>query len=166
MDLDGRDHIVRVGNTDIIVTWSVHSRGDLISIFIFVFSTDNPPPPSPAFDDDPISPIRYIETNVIKSDPPSNVGDDPKPGVGGSLKLTGQMGDVMKESASIAMTVGRKKLTDYMSNNEVRERKERKRDSFTASYLALSPDVLVNGICYDTRLNVPLLSSVRMHVAC
>ena len=127
MDLDGRDHIVRVGNTDIIVTWSVHSRGDLISIFIFVFSTDNPPPPSPAFDDDPISPIRYIETNVIKSDPPSNVGDDPKPGVGGSLKLTGQMGDVMKESASIAMTVGRKKLTDYMSNNEVRERKRRER---------------------------------------
>jgi ATP-dependent Lon protease len=76
---------------------------------------------------------------VIKSDPPSNVGDNPKPGVGGSLKLTGQMGDVMKESASIAMTVGRKKLTDYMSNNEVRERegerKERKRESFTSSTL-------------------------------
>ena len=88
------------------------------------------PPPSPAFDYDPISPIRYIETNVIKSDPPSNVGDDPKPGVGGSLKLTGQMGDVMKESASIAMTVGRKKLTDYMSNNEVRERKGEKEGFF------------------------------------
>ena len=76
---------------------------------------------------------------MIKSDPPSNVGDDPKPGVGGSLKLTGQMGDVMKESASIAMTVGRKKLTDYMSNNEVRETRERERERERRERGILSP---------------------------
>jgi Lon-like ATP-dependent protease len=56
----------------------------------------------------------YIETQSIK-----RVTDaDGKPRGGGSLKITGQLGDVMKESAQIAYTVARARLNDIDSSNE------------------------------------------------
>ena len=85
----------------------------------------------------------YIETNVIRQTPAATAGsgsggngggggwgssltgggggsgggDTGGGGSGGSLKITGQMGDVMKESAAIATTVARQQLGAYMPNN-------------------------------------------------
>lgn len=41
----------------------------------------------------------------------------------GSLHLTGHLGDVMKESAQIAMTVSRNFLQDYDKNNHFLDKK-------------------------------------------
>ena len=50
----------------------------------------------------------YIETQGIKR----GVDSDGKPRGGGNLKVTGQLGDVMKESSQIAYTVARARLAD------------------------------------------------------
>jgi Lon-like ATP-dependent protease len=50
----------------------------------------------------------YIETQGIKR----GVDAEGKPRGGGNLKVTGQLGDVMKESTSIAYTVARARLAD------------------------------------------------------
>jgi Lon-like ATP-dependent protease len=55
----------------------------------------------------------YIETQAIKraKDP------DGKPRGGGNIKVTGQLGDVMKESSSIAYTVARARLQELDPKN-------------------------------------------------
>lgn len=50
----------------------------------------------------------YIETQGIKR----GVDSDGKPRGGGNFKVTGQLGDVMKESSQIAYTVARARLAD------------------------------------------------------
>jgi Lon-like ATP-dependent protease len=50
----------------------------------------------------------YIETQGIKR----GVDEEGKPRGGGSLKVTGQLGDVMKESTQIAYTVARARLME------------------------------------------------------
>jgi len=56
----------------------------------------------------------YVETQGIKR------GLDPegKPRGGGTLKATGQLGDVMKESTQIAYTVARARLAEIAHNND------------------------------------------------
>jgi Lon-like ATP-dependent protease len=56
----------------------------------------------------------YIETQSIKR----GTDKDGKPTGGGSLKITGQLGDVMKESAQIAYTVSRARLYTINSDNK------------------------------------------------
>lgn len=55
----------------------------------------------------------YIETQGIRK----GVDSEGKPRGGGSLKVTGQLGDVMQESAQIAYTVARAKLADVDSSS-------------------------------------------------
>jgi len=55
----------------------------------------------------------YIETQGIKR----GVDSEGKPRGGGSLKVTGQLGDVMQESVEIAYTVARARLYDLDPNN-------------------------------------------------
>jgi Lon-like ATP-dependent protease len=50
----------------------------------------------------------YIETQAIKK----GTDSDEEPKGGGMLKVTGQLGDVMKESSQIAYTVARAKLDE------------------------------------------------------
>jgi Lon-like ATP-dependent protease len=56
----------------------------------------------------------YIETQGIKR---SKLDVDGKPKGGGSLKVTGQLGDVMKESTQIAYTVARARLAGIDDTN-------------------------------------------------
>jgi Lon-like ATP-dependent protease len=56
----------------------------------------------------------YIETQGIKR---SKLDADGKPTGGGSLKVTGQLGDVMKESTQIAYTVARARLAGIDDTN-------------------------------------------------
>jgi ATP-dependent Lon protease len=55
----------------------------------------------------------YIETQAIKR----GLDRDGKPRGGGSLKVTGQLGDVMQESAQIAYTVARARMAKIDPNN-------------------------------------------------
>lgn len=55
----------------------------------------------------------YIETQAIKR----GLDSEGKPRGGGSLKVTGQLGDVMKESTQIAYTVARARLYDTEPNS-------------------------------------------------
>ena len=55
----------------------------------------------------------YIETQVIRR----GLDEDKKRRGGGNLKMTGQLGDVMQESASIAYTVARARLALLDPNN-------------------------------------------------
>jgi len=55
----------------------------------------------------------YIETQGIKR----GLDSDGKPRGGGSLKVTGQLGDVMKESTQIAYTVARARLYEADPDN-------------------------------------------------
>lgn len=55
----------------------------------------------------------YIETQGIKRGPDS----EGKPRGGGNLKVTGQLGDVMKESTQIAYTVARARLYESDPDN-------------------------------------------------
>lgn len=55
----------------------------------------------------------YIETQGIKR----GLNDDGKPRGGGTLKATGKLGDVMKESTQIAYTVARARLADIDPDN-------------------------------------------------
>ena len=55
----------------------------------------------------------YVETQGIKR----GLDPDGKPRGGGTLKVTGQMGDVMKESAQIAYTVARARLAEIEPDN-------------------------------------------------
>jgi Lon-like ATP-dependent protease len=56
----------------------------------------------------------YIETQGIKR----GLNEDGKPRGGGTLKATGQLGDVMKESSQIAYTVARARLAEIDENNQ------------------------------------------------
>jgi len=56
----------------------------------------------------------YIETQGIKR----GVDGDGKPRGGGQLKVTGQLGDVMKESTQIAYTLARARLHDVDPDND------------------------------------------------
>jgi Lon-like ATP-dependent protease len=55
----------------------------------------------------------YVETQGIKR----GLDPDGKPRGGGTLKVTGQMGDVMKESTQIAYTVARARLAEIEPDN-------------------------------------------------
>lgn len=55
----------------------------------------------------------YIETQGIKR----GLDENGKPRGGGSLKATGQLGDVMQESSQIAYTVARSRLSQIDPNN-------------------------------------------------
>jgi Lon-like ATP-dependent protease len=55
----------------------------------------------------------YIETQGIKR----GLNEDGKPRGGGTLKATGQLGDVMKESSQIAYTVARARLAEIDGKN-------------------------------------------------
>ncbi|KAL7552257.1 hypothetical protein ACHAWF_015528 [Thalassiosira exigua] len=55
----------------------------------------------------------YVETQGIKR----GLDPDGKPRGGGTLKVTGQLGDVMKESTQIAYTVARARLADIGPDN-------------------------------------------------
>jgi ATP-dependent Lon protease len=58
----------------------------------------------------------YIETQAIRR----HINDDTnniRHGGGGKLQVTGQLGDVMKESSSIAYTVARSQLSQIDPNN-------------------------------------------------
>ena len=55
----------------------------------------------------------YIETQGIKR----GLDENGKPRGGGTLKATGKLGDVMKESSQIAYTVARARLADIDPNN-------------------------------------------------
>ncbi|XP_034246954.1 lon protease homolog, mitochondrial-like isoform X2 [Thrips palmi] len=56
--------------------------------------------------------VLFIETTTRRSTPVES--DDKKPAAAGSLEITGHLGDVMKESARIALTVAR----NYISEND------------------------------------------------
>ena len=56
----------------------------------------------------------YIETQGIKR----GLDSEGKRRGGGNLKVTGQLGDVMKESTQIAYTVARARLSDHDPNND------------------------------------------------
>ena len=56
----------------------------------------------------------YIETQGIKR----GLDDDGKPRGGGTLKATGNLKDVMRESSQIAFTVARAKLADIDPTND------------------------------------------------
>jgi len=55
----------------------------------------------------------YVETQGIKR----GLDNEGKPRGGGTLKVTGQMGDVMKESTQIAYTVARARLAEIEPDN-------------------------------------------------
>lgn len=55
----------------------------------------------------------YIETQGIKR----GLDSEGKPRGGGTLKVTGQLGDVMKESTQIAYTVARARLAEISPDN-------------------------------------------------
>lgn len=55
----------------------------------------------------------YVETQGIKR----GLDQDGKPRGGGTLKVTGQLGDVMKESTQIAYTVARARLAEIAPDN-------------------------------------------------
>jgi ATP-dependent Lon protease len=57
----------------------------------------------------------YIETQVFKR---AMFSDDDKQQGGGSLKTTGQLGDVMKESSQIAYTVARARLSELQPESK------------------------------------------------
>lgn len=58
----------------------------------------------------------FIETTTRRTTPLEP--DDKKPAAGGSLEITGHLGDVMKESARIALTVARNYLNQHDPTNK------------------------------------------------
>jgi ATP-dependent Lon protease len=56
----------------------------------------------------------YIETQAIRR----GLDKDGKPRGGGSIKITGQLGEVMQESSQIAYTVARARLADLDPSNQ------------------------------------------------
>ena len=57
----------------------------------------------------------YIETSLKQ---PLQLDETAKDGIAGSLQLTGQLGDVMKESAQIAYTVAKAFLSKVQPDNK------------------------------------------------
>ena len=60
----------------------------------------------------------YIETQGIKRGRDMDADGKPTGGGGGTLKVTGQLGDVMKESSQIAYTVARSKVREWDPSGE------------------------------------------------
>ncbi|KAK3925590.1 Lon protease-like protein, mitochondrial [Frankliniella fusca] len=62
--------------------------------------------------------VLFIETTNRKSIPIPESSDDKKSAAGGSMEITGHLGDVMKESARIALTVARNYLAEKDPSNK------------------------------------------------
>lgn len=60
--------------------------------------------------------VLFIETTTRRATPVES--DDKKPAAGGSMEITGHLGDVMKESARIALTVARNYISQHDPTNK------------------------------------------------